>query len=207
MFNFTDRIKIMRYLLILGCFVALSNSGLLAQTKDSQLQLTIDEGIIAMNNQQYALADEKFTTVIDQLKPLPSKIAFYFGKNSFFLNEYKQSINWLSKYIQLKGTNGIYYEEAKLYLELSEKKYLETNSEKLSEIEESLDNEFECYSEDKMKCPACKGSGVLISKGALGNHYATCPYSGSDGYLTCKEYNLFLKGKLKSVKEREAENQ
>lgn len=207
MFNFTDTRNNMRYLFLLGCFLTMNAIELAAQTKESQLQLTIDEGIIAMNNQKYAIANEKFTTVIDQLKPLPSKIAFYFGKNSFFLNEYKQSINWLSKYIQLKGTKGVYYEEAKLYLELSEKKYLEINKETLTEIEESLDNDFECYSQDKMKCPACKGSGVLITKGALGNHYATCPYSGGTGYLTCKEYNLFLKGKLKTVKQRQAENQ
>ncbi|MEL7148613.1 MAG: hypothetical protein AAFO69_19720 [Bacteroidota bacterium] len=197
----------MRYLFLLGCFLFLGSSEITAQTKESQLQLAIDEGIIAMNNQQYDAANTKFTKVIDELKPLPSKIAFYFGKNSFFLEEYKKSINWLSKYIQLKGTKGVYYEEAKLYLELSEKKYLELNKEELSEIEDNLDNQFECYSEDKMKCPACKGSGVLITKGALGNHYATCPYSGSDGYLTCQEYNLFLKGRLKTIKERQAENQ
>ena len=207
MFNFTDTKKNMRYLLLFGLILQLSAPQLMAQTKESKLQLAIDEGIIAMNNQKYDLADQKFTTVIDQLKPLPSRLAFYFGKNSFFLKEYKQSINWLSKYIQLKGTNGVFYDEAKLYLELSEKKNIERNKAELTEIEETLDSEFECYSQDKMKCPACKGTGVLITKGILGNHYATCPYSGGDGYLTCQEYNLFLKGQLKAKNTAKKDNQ
>jgi len=196
----TDFMKKLTLIILLFKMFSFQVSG---QTIESKLQLAIDEGIIAMNNKQFTEADKKFTLVIDQLNPLPSKIAFYFGKNSYFLNEYKQSINWLSKYIQLKGTNGMFYDEAKLYLELSEKKYLEANREQLAEIEENLDNEFECYSQDKMTCPACKGTGVLITKGIMRDHYETCPYSGGDGYLTCKEYNLFLKGKLKRIKKTE----
>ncbi|MGB3464501.1 MAG: hypothetical protein WBA74_04495, partial [Cyclobacteriaceae bacterium] len=149
------------------------------------------------DKQQYTEANEKFIVVIDRLKPLPNKMAYYFGKNSFYLTEYKQSINWLSKYIQLKGTNGAFYDEAKRYLELAEQKYLERNKKELSEIEEDLSNEFDCYSKDKMTCPACKGSGVRITKGIMRNNYETCPYSGSDGYLTCEEYNLYLQGRLK----------
>lgn len=167
------------------------------QTKESQLQLMIDEGVIFMRQKEYQKADEKFTVVIDRLKPLPNKMAFYFGKNSYFLNEYKQSINWLSKYIQLKGTNGTFYEEAKLYLDLAEKKYLEVNKDRLAKLEDDFDNDFECYSQDKMTCPACKGTGVRITRGLMRDNYETCPFSGSDGYLTCEEYNLFLKGKLK----------
>ncbi len=174
-----------------------------AQTAESQLQLFIDDGVALMNQRSYAKANEKFQVVINQLKPLPSRIAFYFGKNSYFLGEYKQSINWLSKYIQLKGTSAPFYDEAKQYLSLSEKSYLEQNKSELSEIEEDLNSDFECYSQDKMVCPACKGTGVLITKGVLQNRYETCPFSGGDGYLSCTEYNLFLKGKLKPADEIE----
>lgn len=187
----------MKKLVFLFCILNLMAASLSGQTQESKLQLMIDEGVVLMNNQDYVKANEKFTQVIDQLKPLPSRMAYYFGKNSYFMAEYKQSINWLSKYIQLKGTAGPFYEESKRYLELAEQKYLQRNKKELAELEEDLSNEFECYSKDKMTCPACKGSGVRITKGIMGNHYETCPYSGADGYLTCEEYNLFLQGKLK----------
>ncbi|MEL6556799.1 MAG: hypothetical protein AAFQ94_01360 [Bacteroidota bacterium] len=185
---------------------SLINTTTFAQTEESQLQLMIDEGVILMNQKEYVKADQKFTVVIDRLKPLPNKMAFFFGKNSFFLNEYKQSINWLSKYIQLKGTSGTFYEEAKLYLEQAEKKYLEANKDELAKIENDLSNDFDCYSQDKMRCPVCRGTGVRITKGIMGNTYETCPYSEGTGYLTCEEYNLYFKGKLKPKKIKNQEN-
>ena len=196
----------MKKLSFIILLLSLASSMIYGQTKESQLQLMIDEGVILMNQKEYVKADQKFTVVIDQLKPLPNKMAFYFGKNSFFLNEYKQSINWLSKYIQLKGTNGTFYEEAKLYLEQAENKYLEANKDQLAKIEDDLTNDFECYSQDKMRCPVCKGTGVRITKGIMGNNYETCPYSGGSGYLTCEEYNLYFKGKLKPKKQEGQNN-
>ncbi len=169
----------------------------LSAQSDPKLQLYIDEGVALMEQGSYAEAEEKFIHVIDHLKPLPSNLAFYFGKNAYHLGNYKQSINWLNKYIQLRGVDSQFYQEAKKYLELSEVAFLEENKGEIQEISEGLDNDFDCYSQDKMICPACKGSGVLIRKGALENLYQTCPFSGGDGYLTCEEYNLYMKGKLK----------
>jgi len=197
MFKFEFEMLDMTRIVFLLILISFSSWKASAQTAESNLQLEIDDAVALMNQQSYKEASKKFQVVIEQLKPLPSRIAFYFGKNSYFTGEYKQSINWLSKYIQLKGTNAPYYDEAKKFLELSEKGYLDANKTKLTGIQEDLSNDFECSSQDKMVCPACKGTGVLITKKLLQNHYETCPFSGGDGYLTCSEYNLFLKGKLK----------
>ncbi len=153
-----------------------------------------------MDQGEYQTANVKFKEVLTKAPVVPTDLTFYFGKNSFFLDEYKKSINWLSKYIQLKGTSGTFYEEAKLYLDLAEKKYLEANKDQLAELENDLENDFECYSQEKMTCPVCKGTGVRITRGIMRDNYETCPFSGADGYLTCEEYNLFLKGKLKPKK-------
>lgn len=198
----------MRKILLLILISFNSYSVILAQENNPKLQLAIDEGIILMDKKLYPEANVKFTYVIDNLKPLPNRLAFYFGKNSYFLKEYKQSINWLSKYIQLKGTSGTYYEEAKLYLSLAEKAYVANNKPTLSGIQENLENDFECYSQTKMICPACKGSGVIITRDLLSNKYKTCPFSGDDGYLSCEEYNLFMRGKLiESRKVKKTEEQ
>ncbi|MCR9252233.1 MAG: hypothetical protein NXI20_17535 [bacterium] len=178
-------------------FIFFWSSNLIAQDSDPKLQLYIDQGIELMQQEKYAEADEKFTFVLDNLRPLPSNVAFYFGKNSYHLNRYKQSINWLNKYIQLRGVDSQFYREAKKYLELAEQGFLTENETELNEINQDLENDFDCYSQEKMVCPACKGSGVLIKRGAMEDVYQTCPFSGGDGYLTCKEYNLYMRGKLK----------
>ena len=184
----------MKYILLL----ILVTSSLLVkgQGNDPKLQLYIDEGLELMQAKDYEAADQKFREVIDNLKPLPSRMAFFFGKNSYYLGKYKQSINWLNKYIQLKGADSQYYDAAKQFLQLAEEGYLASRSDELADISADLENDFDCYSDEFMVCPACKGSGVLIKQGAMENIYQTCPFSGGDGYLTCEEYNLYMKGKL-----------
>src|SRR6188474_1467909 len=82
------------------------------QMKKTALLRELDSGVYFMDLCNYARADEKFQYVLENVKSVPSDLTFFFGKNSFHLNKYKQSIDWLTKYIQLKGTNGQYSKEA-----------------------------------------------------------------------------------------------
>jgi len=72
----------------------------------------LDSTILLSDQGAYEKADEKFKVVLKNLKSIPSDFTFHFGKNSFHLGLYKQSIDWLNKYIQLKGTSGQYSEAA-----------------------------------------------------------------------------------------------
>ena len=47
--------------------------------------------------ENYSSADSLLKNIILNSKLVPSEITFLFGKNSFFINKYKQSINWLNK--------------------------------------------------------------------------------------------------------------
>ena len=42
--------------------------------------------------------------------------------STFFLEKYEQSINWLNKYLELKGESGIFSDESIKFLELSNSK-------------------------------------------------------------------------------------
>ncbi len=157
----------------------------------------MDLGEELMKQGKYEQANEEFLFVINNKEVLPGEIAYLFGRNSFHMGKYKQSINWLNKYIQIKGTKGQYYEPAVKYLQLSENEYRQIQSEKYKEIEESLaSQEYDCGGLDNMICPVCHGSGVVIKRGYFDNIYKTCPYSAGEGYLTCEEYNLFMRGLL-----------
>ena len=162
-----------------------------------RLYQRMDLGVDLMEQGKYALAEGEFLYVMNNLETLPSEMAYYFGKNSYHLEKYKQSINWLNKYLQLKGTQGRFHAEASRYLQLAEEKYLEVVQRETQVLESSLSGgEYDCGGLDKMICPVCKGEGVVVKEGPFHPLYQTCPFSGPEPYLTCDDYNRFMRGEL-----------
>lgn len=169
------------------------------QMKKAALMREMDSGVYLMDIGKYTLADAKFQYVLDNVRSVPSDLTFYFGKNSFQLQKYKQSIDWLTKYIQLKGTNGQFSKEAVEWLKQAEAEYMKekaTASVKASEVL-STNYDIDCGPAGKVTCPVCKGDHVVIRKGAFGDEYKTCVYCDDHGWLTCDEYNRLLRGQLK----------
>ena len=186
---------------ILAIFIVLISNTLYSQTESRQsLLIEIEEGVDLMDAGNYIEADRKFKRALRNLEVLPAEISFYFGKNSYFLDQYKQAINWLNKYIELKGTKGRFFEESVEYLNRAEMAYkLETEQNSNNVISElTKSNEFDCKGNTHFKCPICLGEGVLLKPGKMNNVvYQTCPYCIGDGYITCDEYKMYLRGELK----------
>ncbi len=168
---------------------------------DSRYLLVMEEGISLMENGNYTEADRKFKLVLRSMEVLPSDISYHFGKNSYFLDQYKQSINWLNKYIELKGTRGRFFDDAVDYLKRAELAYKLESDKNAALVREELSrtNEFDCKGKTHFQCPLCQGEGVLIKPGKMNNIlYQTCPFCAGNGYLTCEQYKKYLKGELKS---------
>lgn len=148
--------------------------------------------------QKYFLADSILKEKILNNNRVSSELTFLFGKNSFFLEKYEQSINWLNKYLELKGESGIFSDESIKFLELSNSKNLIENSKNIENVYVELYsyNYIDCQNNRKV-CPICKGTSVMIIETEVSKIYKTCPFSDNKGFLTCDEYNLFLRGKLK----------
>ena len=148
--------------------------------------------------QKYFLADSILKEKILNNNRVSSELTFLFGKNSFFLERYEQSINWLNKYLELKGESGIFSDESIKFLELSNSKNLIENSKNIENVYVELYsyNYIDCQNNRKV-CPICKGTSVMIIETDVSKIYKTCPFSDNKGFLTCDEYNLFLRGKLK----------
>ncbi|UII20428.1 hypothetical protein [Fulvivirga ligni] len=168
------------------------------QAERAALMRVMDEGVELMDNQQYEEANIKFKEVLSKARVVPSDLCFYFGKNSFFLERYRQSIDWLNKYIELKGTKGNFYEECSEYLEKAQQQFVGVKKEEQAEAQTILSSNYDidCGPSGKVICPVCQGKGVIITKGHFGDTYKTCPYSDEHGYLTCEEYNKLLRGEL-----------
>jgi hypothetical protein len=169
------------------------------QHRRAALMRQMDSGVFYMDNGKHQLADEKFRLVLDQLKSVPSELTYYFGKNSFYLLKFKQSIDWLNKYIQLKGTGGQHYADAINVLHRAEAEFVKEKSTESKKAGELLSNNYEidCGPSNKVSCPVCKGDHVIVKRGAFENTYQTCRYCDEHGMLTCVEYNQLLRGELK----------
>lgn len=187
-----------RYLLIF-CVASIGlNYTLFGQSiLDGELSRRMDQGVMQMESGQYESAQKEFLFVMSKMESLPSEMAYYFGRNSFHLTKYKQSINWLNKYIQLKGTQGRYYDMAIKYLQLAEEEYIKISKEQTAEIQKELQgDDYNCGGLQKMICPVCNGTGVIVKNGPFDRIYQTCPYSLGESYLSCEEYNQFMRGEL-----------
>jgi len=165
---------------------------------ESEYYRRMDYGQQLMIAGDYQAAQTEFMFVLENMAVIPTDLAYLFGRNSFHLALYKQSVNWLNKYLQLKGTKGQYYKEAVQYLQFSEDKYMEQQrSLEQNKGNALISSKYDCGGLSKMICPVCKGSGVIFKHGIFDVHYQTCPYSSGEGYLSCKDYNLFMMGVLR----------
>ena len=98
--------KIIFLVLALSTLSGIKASAQYEEYERGQKLKYLDLGIKQFESGQYDEADESFRQVLETVQVLPAEICFYFGANSFHLEKYKQSINWLNKYIALKGTSG-----------------------------------------------------------------------------------------------------
>jgi tetratricopeptide (TPR) repeat protein len=170
------------------------------QVRKTALLRELDSAVVMMDDGQYEAADKKFRHVLENIRSVPSDLVFYFGKNSYYMEKYKQCIDWLTKYIQLKGTNGQYSEEAAIWLKKAEGQFVHERAKDAQKAGEvlSVNYDVDCGPAGKVVCPVCKGDHVVIKPGPLGgNAYKTCPYCNEQGILTCDEYNKLVRGQLK----------
>ena len=124
--------------------------------------------------QKYFLADSILKEKILNNNRVSSELTFLFGKNSFFLEKYEQSINWLNKYLELKGESGIFSDESIKFLELSNSKNLIENSKNIENVYVELYsyNYIDCQNNRKV-CPICKGTSVMINETEVSKIYKT----------------------------------
>ena len=198
--------------LLLFNLMAITNANAQIDDYERNQQLKyLDLGINQYENGKYEDADESFRQVLESVNVLPAEICYYFGANSFYLEKYKQSINWLNKYIALKGTSGQYFDECNKYLKKAEEKYLNASNGKVIEADvyepsEKIDYtvmpKVDCGPSGMVVCPVCKGQTVIIKRSALSLEYQSCPYCDDHGNLSCDDYNLLLQGALKPKSER-----
>jgi hypothetical protein len=165
------------------------------------IRVQLDSAIFLTDAAAYAKADEKYRYVLKNMKSIPSDLTYHFGRNSYHLEKYAQTIDWLNKYIQLKGTTGQYSQSAADLLSKAQLLVLEERKREAMAAGELLSQDFDidCGPTGRVVCPVCNGSTVVIRKTYLGESYKTCGYCSKKGYLECTDYNKLIRGQLKPV--------
>ncbi len=163
-----------------------------------KITMQMDSAVRLSEEGHYEEADVKFRMILKSIRSVPSDLTYHFGVNSFHLGKFRQSVDWLNKYIQLKGTQGQYSEQAMDWLAKGEVELLKENEKEAKRAAEVLTGDYyiDCGPTGKVVCPTCKGSAVIVKKNYFGEVYKTCPSCAKKGYLTCDDYNKLLKGKL-----------
>lgn len=163
------------------------------ETKVSQnLQVAVNYVDMSM----YIEADSMFKEILRNAEVLPDEITYQFGRNSFYLDQHRQAINWLRKYLELKGSKGRYADQANLYIKRATQKISLSQSVEVDSINQTRVKP-PCNEGDMVVCPVCNGTRVIIRRGVMGLHYQTCPYDNGNGLISCEDYQKYLSGQLK----------
>lgn len=159
----------------------------------------LDSAVVLTDMGEYEAADKKYQYALKNLKSIPSDLAYNFGRNSYLLGKYAQSIDWLSKYIQLKGPSSTHYDEAVQWLDKANAARLKERAEESAKAAVILSRNYDidCGPTGKVTCPVCNGSTVVIKKTYFGEAYKTCTTCNQKGYLNCEDFNKLLRGELK----------
>lgn len=190
----------MKKALFLGLLLIISLIELQAQ-RPVDPRLNIDTAVVFMDQEKFEEADGYFMSALNAIEVLPADFCFYFGKNSFFLKKYTQSIDWLNKYLELKGSTGQYSKETIDLLAKAEEGF-RINRGVVSSADVNskffYQNTIKCEDDKPITCPVCRGDDLIITVDRLGEKvYRVCPYS-TNGVLTCTEFNLLIQGNLKA---------
>jgi tetratricopeptide (TPR) repeat protein len=169
------------------------------QARQLSTRMELDSAKKLTDLGRYEEADELYRHVLTAVRSVPSDLAFYFGKNSYYLGQHRQAIDWLSKYIQLRGATGQFFDEANQIKKRAETAVLQTRKEdpKKSGALLSKNYDIDCGPSGMVTCPVCKGQTVVIRANHLGATYRACGYCNQTGTLSCADYNKLVRGELK----------
>jgi tetratricopeptide (TPR) repeat protein len=181
------------------CVSAQTTEQRIEEQRVRAIRSQLDSAIILTDDGAYEAAEAKYLYALKNLKSIPSELAYHFGRNSYLIGKYAQSIDWLTKYIQLKGVSGQYYDDAVMWLDKANAARLNERNQEAANAAVILSRNYDvdCGPTGKVTCPVCNGSTVIIKKTYFGDSYKTCTACSHKGYLNCEDFNKLLRGELK----------
>jgi len=168
---------------------------------DSTVLRLFEIGKLHVEKEEYHDANKTFLSLLDPQKLMPDELAFFFGKSLYHSGGYnKLSIDFLNKYLGLRGDSSKYYHETIAMLRtmgvFSNKE--KSKKEPKTTAQKKLDN---CTESSHTICPICNGKNVLTSQASFGPSFRECSYCDERGLMPCQNYSKYVeKGILTEYK-------
>ncbi len=142
----------------------------------------------------YDAAIETFRHLLTPQKLLPDELAFYFGKSLYHEGNHKHvAIDFLKKYLILRGDTARYYDETMTMLkamgEYKEKQTKDKSKDTRTSAQKQLDK---CKENTHTVCPICNGKNTLVSPTAFGSSFRECNYCDERGLMPCNNYSKYI---------------
>jgi len=180
-------------ILLLSLFLSCSFN---ASAKTSKLDSTISYLFEIAKSQvkegKYQAANQTFLELLSPKKLMPDDLSYYFGKSLYHSGGYNRiSIDFLNKYLELKGDSSEYYQETIAMLKAMGQKFEEPidTSDTRTTVQKELSK---CKKNSSVVCPICSGSNVLSSNGAFGTSFRECNYCDDRGLMPCENYHKYV---------------
>ena len=160
----------------------------------------MDQARTFMEEENYQQANVVFRKILSLNAVIPNDMSYLFAETLYVLGQYKNSQNFLTKYLTLTGRTGSYYQEALDLQELLDGEmravrdceFCNGNGFRLAACSTCKETGYlsrtctQCRGVGKVQCRKCLGEGVIISLDALGQRkYETCDNCDSKGIHEC----------------------
>jgi DnaJ-class molecular chaperone len=203
-YSFTKKYSMNRriiYLCVALLPFLLSNMAMSQMNNDHQVSLRTEEAKKLMNDGQYEFAYNAFRKILNSGKVLPTNLSYYFSNTLYHLGQFKNSQNFVDKYLKITGKGGDYYQEANELSKLLAKEFDEINTCSYCDIsgyrltlcsncngrKSVIESCHICNSTGIHSCKKCEGEGVIIVTDVFDEKkYQTCDKCLGEGFHTCE---------------------
>lgn len=193
---------IIRFFIII-IITALSYSPtVFAQQQDpaSQLRQLFNVAQAQMQKNDYEAANKTFRQILSLKTKIPADVSYLFAETLYMIGQYKNSRNFVEKYIELTGRGGEYYTKAVELQDLLDEKMSVNKTCVLCDVNGYVKQTCEqcngkgteiracntCKGRGHVMCQLCAGEGVRITRNAFGErNYESCTRCASKGYHDC----------------------
>lgn len=196
-FIFGKMISRLKGFLLQFLLVVFIQIGKAQSSPDSLMTVYLDQAKEKISQNNYQAANAYFKKIFALKTTLPDELAYYYGLTMMKLEHYKKGKDALEKYIDLKGKDGEFYNEAQKLISEADKFICpKCQNTGVAEIKDTcaacegigktqMDCNL-CQSQGIEFCNVCKGQGTLVVKRSMGHQYSTCQKCMGKGYVNCQ---------------------
>ncbi|MTI30604.1 hypothetical protein E1171_07245 [Cytophagales bacterium RKSG123] len=195
------RYNIIAFLMILVCFTSFTVVNAQTTKPNKKVMELFKEAKQQMGEGNYESANITFRKMLATRSVLPTEMSYYFAQTLFQIGQFRNSQNFLNKYLDLNGKGAEFYNESialqdKLDRKLNKAFYCslcDLNGYKITPCETcKMTGKIQktcpyCRGQSLARCTLCNGKTVTVKKNVFGEfEYRTCQQCKGKGYSTCE---------------------